>query len=121
MVTSTLLQLESTRKTSKCRQFERFCTLIEASQASDVGSIPIARSRNPDDSTTLTRLGAWKSPKRLRVLDGRWTEAISIGRSSRIAASSIRGPESHDACIYFQPPIGGVIGYWRRTEGLMPQ
>ena len=84
MVTSTLLQLESTRKTSKCRQFERFCTLIEASQASDVGSIPIARSINPDDSTALTRLGSWKSPKRLRVLDGRWTEAISIGRSSTL-------------------------------------
>ena len=29
---------------------------IEASQASDVGSIPIARSINLDDSITLTRL-----------------------------------------------------------------
>jgi hypothetical protein len=36
--------------------------LLRASQASDVGSIPIARSITPDDSTTLTRLGAWKTP-----------------------------------------------------------
>jgi hypothetical protein len=52
-----------------------------ASQASDMGSIPIARSITPDDSTALTRLGAWKSPKRLQVLDGGWTVLDSIGRS----------------------------------------
>ena len=33
-----------------------FCYRTEASQASDVGSIPIARSINPDDSVDLTRL-----------------------------------------------------------------
>jgi hypothetical protein len=33
------------------------------------------------------RSTAWKSPKRSRVLDGRWTEPIPIGRSSRIPAS----------------------------------
>ena len=46
-----------------------------------MGSIPIARSIKPDDSTTLTWLGAWKSSKRSRVLDGKWTEAHPIGRS----------------------------------------
>ena len=33
-----------------------FCYRTEASQASDVGSIPIARFINPDDSVDLTRL-----------------------------------------------------------------
>jgi hypothetical protein len=58
-----------------------FRAIKQASQASDVGSIPIARSRNPDDSTTLTRLGGWKTLRKLRVLDGRWTEAVPIGRN----------------------------------------
>ena len=35
---------------------------IEASQASDVGSIPIARSISLDDSIALTRLSRWKHP-----------------------------------------------------------
>src|SRR6266404_1513344 len=43
---------------------------IEAFQASDVGSIPIARSINPDDSVDLTRLSSLNSSKKRCVLDG---------------------------------------------------
>src|SRR6266404_2612267 len=53
----------------------------EASQASDVGSIPIARSINPDDSVDLTRLSSLNSIKTRPVLDGGWTVLDSIGRS----------------------------------------
>jgi len=51
-----LLQLESiwgTPKTQKCRQFVRFLAFKLASQASDVGSIPIARSINLMTQLTL--------------------------------------------------------------------
>jgi hypothetical protein len=41
---------------------------IEASQASDVGSIPIARSKNPDDSIAFLPGSCSKSPHELRVL-----------------------------------------------------
>jgi len=51
------------------------------SQASDVGSIPIARSINPDDSVDLTRLSSLISTINWPVLDGVWTELNSIGRS----------------------------------------
>src|SRR5216683_4601694 len=54
---------------------------IEASQASDVGSIPIARSINHDDSIDLTRLSYLNSIKKRRILDGSWTVLDSIGRS----------------------------------------
>src|SRR5260370_23259400 len=52
-----------------------------ASQSSDVGSIPIARSINPDDSVDLTRLSSLNSIKPRPVLDGGWTVLDSIGRS----------------------------------------
>jgi hypothetical protein len=52
----------------------------EASQVSDVGSIPIARSINPDDSVDLTRLSYLNSSKNRLVLDGSWTALMSIGR-----------------------------------------
>jgi hypothetical protein len=51
------------------------------SQASEVGSIPIARSINPDDSVDLTRLSYLNSTKKRLVLDGSWTVIDSIGRS----------------------------------------
>src|SRR6266849_8649111 len=39
-------------------------------QISDVGSIPIARSINPDDSVDLTRLSSLNWTKKRHVLDG---------------------------------------------------
>src|SRR5262245_42866354 len=54
---------------------------IEASQASDVGSIPIARSINPDDSVDLARLSSLNSTKKQLVLDGSVTVIESIGWS----------------------------------------
>jgi hypothetical protein len=53
------------------------------SQTSDVGSIPIARSINPDDSVDLTRLSSLNWTKNRLVLDGSWTVLDSIGRSIR--------------------------------------
>src|SRR6266852_1072837 len=50
-------------------------------QISDVGSIPIARSINPDDSVDLTRLSSLNSTEKWPVLDGVWTVLMSIGRS----------------------------------------
>ena len=52
---------------------------FKTSQASDVGSIPIARSINSDDSVDLTRLSPLNSTKKRRVLDGSWTVLKSIG------------------------------------------
>src|ERR1700730_10435641 len=52
---------------------------IEASQASDVGSIPIARSINPDDSIVLTPLTYQNPPEKRPVLDCSWTELDAIG------------------------------------------
>ena len=46
-----------------------------------MGSIPIARSINPDDSVDLTRLSSLNSLKTRPVLDGGWTVLDSIGRS----------------------------------------
>ena len=42
-------------------------------QALDLGSIPIARSINPDGSVDLTRLSSLNSIKTRPVLDGGWT------------------------------------------------
>jgi hypothetical protein len=53
---------------------------VQNSQASDVGSIPIARSINPDDSVDLTRLSSLNWTKNRLVLDGSWTVLKSIGR-----------------------------------------
>jgi len=53
-----------------------------SSQASDVGSIPIARSINPDDSVDLTRLSYLNATKESLVLDGSWTVHRAIGRSA---------------------------------------
>jgi hypothetical protein len=55
-----------------------------ASQASDVGSIPIARSRSLDDSIALTRLSRCKHPTKWSVLDACWTLPKPIGRYERI-------------------------------------
>jgi hypothetical protein len=52
---------------------------IEASQASDVGSIPIARSINHDDSTGLTRLTYLYSARKWTVLDPSWPPVVAIG------------------------------------------
>ena len=50
------------------------------SRQSALGSIPIARSINPDDSVDLTRLSYLNSTKNRRVLDGSWTVLDLIGR-----------------------------------------
>src|SRR5882762_5512410 len=51
---------------------------IEASQASDVGSIPIARSINPDDSIVLTPLTYQNSPeKRSEAIRKKLPDALS--------------------------------------------
>ena len=50
-----------------------------------MGSIPIARSINPDDSVDLTRLSSLNSTKNRLVLDGSWTVIDSIGRSISVA------------------------------------
>ncbi len=55
--------------------------MFKTSQAPDVGSIPIVRSINPDDSVDLTRLSTLNSIKTRPVLDGGWTVLDSIGRS----------------------------------------
>src|SRR5271155_2889226 len=46
---------------------------IEASQASDVGSIPIARSINPIDSNTLTGLKTSKIAQKKQDFGRSWT------------------------------------------------
>src|SRR5467141_1305661 len=68
-----------------------FRVLFQASQASDVGSIPIARSMNPDDSVDLTRLSYLNSIKKRRILDGSWTVLDSIRRS--LLGRIVEGPE----------------------------
>jgi hypothetical protein len=49
------------------------CLDWRASQSSEVGSIPIARSIKADDSVDLTRLGYLNPTKKRLVLDGSWT------------------------------------------------
>src|ERR1700681_1805568 len=58
-----------------------YVAVSDSSQASDVGSIPIARSINPDDSVDLTRLSSLNWTKNRLALDGSWTVLDSIGRS----------------------------------------
>ena len=70
---------EEHRKTQKCRQFVRFLALRLASQASDVGSIPIARSITSDDSNGLTWLSRPNPAQKWSVLDRSWNELWSIG------------------------------------------
>jgi len=55
----------------------------KASQASDVGSIPIARSRSLDDSITLTRLSYRNSPRKwaILVIDRYEVVAVSDGKT----------------------------------------
>jgi hypothetical protein len=55
--------------------------LVHSSQTSDVGSIPIARSINPDDSVDLARLSSLNWTRTWPVLDGVWTVPYAIGRS----------------------------------------
>jgi len=50
-----------------------FSHLQQASQASDVGSIPIARSINPIDSNTFTGLKPPKTAYRRRDFGRSWT------------------------------------------------
>ena len=55
-----------------------------------MGSIPIARSINPDDSVDLTRLSYLNSTKKLLVLNGSWTVLDAIGRS--LLDRTVEGP-----------------------------
>jgi len=50
--------------------------MFKTSQASNVGSIPIARSISHDDSTGLTRLTYPKIGQKRIVLDPTWTLAV---------------------------------------------
>jgi hypothetical protein len=71
--------------------------LFLASQASDVGSIPIARSRNPIDSNTLTGLHPLKIARKNHEVGRKWTQPclqngavgreISPGLTSLVIAS----------------------------------
>lgn len=45
-----------------------------------LGSIPIIRSRNSDDSVDLTRLRSLNPARNKPILDGSWTGLNSIGR-----------------------------------------
>ncbi len=56
---------------------------IEASQASDVGSIPIARSINRDDSSVLTPLTLLKKATKPRVLVPRWSQRNELVPTSQ--------------------------------------
>jgi hypothetical protein len=84
--------------------------LFLASQASDVGSIPIARSINPDESISLTRLSCSNSAQKWTVLDGSWTEVCPIGRKfarsdfrrTCFAAIRIRLHRAHSNRHFFQ-------------------
>src|ERR1700730_2778746 len=44
-----------------------------------VGSIPIARPINPDDSIAFTRTSCWKPALKWPVMDRGWPEAVPIG------------------------------------------
>src|SRR5271170_864376 len=57
---------------------------IEASQASDVGSIPIARSINLDDSIALTRPSRLKYPIKHLFLDASWTLRFQLDAEARL-------------------------------------
>ena len=56
---------------------------IEASQASDVGSIPIARSINHDDSIVLTPLTPLKRPIKQEFLVPRWSQRNELVPTSQ--------------------------------------
>jgi hypothetical protein len=77
---------EEHRKTQKSRQFEGFRVVCVASQASDVGSIPIARSINPVDAIEFG-LPTPKIPY----------ENDAVGRLARTEAGAQR--ESYDHFI----------------------
>src|SRR5882762_2863916 len=64
---------------------------IEASQASDVGSIPIARSINPDDSIVLTPLTCQNSPeKRSEAIRKKLPDALSRPALEMVALDYFR-------------------------------
>jgi len=54
-----------------------------ASQASDVGSIPIARSITHDDSIVLTPLAPLKRPIKQRFLVPRWSQRNKLVPTSQ--------------------------------------
>src|SRR5882762_1471143 len=60
-----------------------FRVLLRASQASDVGSIPIARSINRDDSSVLTPLTLLKKATKPRVLVPRWSQRNELVPTSQ--------------------------------------
>jgi hypothetical protein len=59
---------KASSKSAKCRQFKRFQIFFLASQASDVGSIPIARSKRLVDSIVYMPVRHWKQTSYLGVL-----------------------------------------------------
>ena len=64
-------------KNAKMLQLVRFLALKLTSQASDVGSIPIARSRNPIDSNTLTGLKPSKTAYYGLEVGRSWTRSCT--------------------------------------------
>ena len=63
-------------KNAKMLQLVRFLASKLTSQTSDVGSIPIARSRNPVDAVGFTGFPPQKSPLIFPILD-------AVGREIR--------------------------------------
>jgi len=67
---------------------------VKASQVSDVGSIPIARSINHDDSIVLTPLTPLKRPIKQGFLVPRWSqpnELVPMCLSPKLDADGRRG------------------------------
>ena len=73
---------------------------IEASQASDVGSIPIARSITHDDSIGLTHLNYLNLAEKWPFLDPKWTPVESIGPWSRRKNRPVRRTNKPDWPVF---------------------
>jgi len=88
-------------------------------QALDLGSIPIARSINPDGSVDLTRLSSLNSIKTRPVLDGGWTVLDSIGRSVFTGAFAV-GANRQRAFGWWNGTNTGLLGWGLRVRSPPP-
>ena len=92
---------ENFEKRQKAANLCGFIHLQQASQASDVGSIPIARSINPVDAVEFTGFPPRKFPIKTRVLD-----AVGRGfRPQRASWTRRLGSFSLGPMRYCPPPI----------------
>ena len=88
---------------------------IEASQASDVGSIPIARSITSDDSNGLTWLSRLNPAYKWSVLDRSWTVLGGV--------NPLDGTNYLDTVSAFIEGFSHVLageGVWERGRHLSP-